>query len=374
MTTAILYSKLNYDSNYKLIQLTPEIFGALNAKKTLEFKATDPEQPVVLCSEDTTWILKQKNHSNTVLLMKEVGSHINSSTPNALIDKAQLCTHHLGFTKLDSELEPRLTEGQINFTSLPIYNGDKSEFLNNTKDRSLTYWSLENVKRCSPCSEREFNNKWHSIGGCVINGYACLLSHDFISRTLHIMLMSCMAENLALDEMEIDRTFEAVKKDIDDTDSNITFTKEMIATVIGKFCTPCGSTTWKLDEKLVSVWYGIIALKKFASSRMISEDEFMIKWKSQFPPYFSCNLDFSVLRGHFYRPLGSGVQYLSVSTLPNDVRDRFKHLFKLQSTWELEEIEPYIKGLNIKGLKIDSFVMKYARRRKQGKRTLVSSR
>ena len=102
--------------------------------------------------------------------------------------------------------------------------------------------------------------------------------------------------------------------------------------------------------------------------------EFLIKWKSTFPPFFACDIDMDMLRGYYYRPQQEHIQYLAKNTLPTDAKERFQMLFALQSTWDLEDIEPFIEPLNTKGLKPELFVMKYARRRKVRGKVLVSGR
>ena len=97
MTRINLYSKLKLDPSYKLIQLTPDLLkvieqsanDTMNQEKNgndsdsdntnhtgLAFKTIDMKDnqtnknDVVLCSSNKTWLLRQKNHSNTVLLME----------------------------------------------------------------------------------------------------------------------------------------------------------------------------------------------------------------------------------------------------------------------------------------------------------------
>ena len=183
-----------------------------------------------------------------------------------------------------------------------------------------------------------------------------------------------MAESLDFDALDCSQAFAAVNKDMGDAGEFNPFSEEVVSTILNKFCSKLENGTFKLRRDIVSQWYGIEALKKFASRAMVPQEEFMIKWKSLFPPYFNCDLEFSALRGHYFRPLGSGIQYFSKDTLPDDPKDRFSYLFKLQSTWELEELAPFVEQLNTKGIKIENFVMKYARRKRQGKRVLVSAR
>lgn len=375
MTTSALYSKLHTEPDYKLLQLNPDVLQALESEGGLAFKASRDEDGVVLCSKTQTWELKQKNHSNTVMVLKEfMPDEVPVISNRSSFGIAEPSTFHLGFTRQHFELEPRSISGEINYGGLSIYSGENKVVPENDNDGGLVKMTLEELRNCSPCSDREFAEKWPALGGCEVNGRACILSQEFISRALHITLMSCMAESLDFDALDCSQAFAAVNKDMGDAGEFNPFSEEVVSTILNKFCSKLENGTFKLRRDIVSQWYGIEALKKFASRAMVPQEEFMIKWKSLFPPYFNCDLEFSALRGHYFRPLGSGIQYFSKDTLPDDPKDRFSYLFKLQSTWELEELAPFVEQLNTKGIKIENFVMKYARRKRQGKRVLVSAR
>ncbi|SCU90782.1 LAME_0E10022g1_1 [Lachancea meyersii CBS 8951] len=375
MPTTGLYSQLHTDEDYKLLVLNSELLAALEAGSKLEFKASSPEDSVVLCSKNKTWLLRQKNHSNTALVMREfIPEDVSDSGIRLPPGVEEPSMYHLAYTKQSKELEARLTKGDIDISMLPIYTGDYQDFKETLQRSNAVRWTLKALQKYSPCSDEEFARKWPIVGGCVVDDVACILSQDFISRVLHILLMSCMAESLDFEALDMSQVFAAVNKDMGEGEEFNPFTLDVVRTVVGKFSKVTDEGKYAIQRKAVSQWYGVEALKKYASRVMISQEEFMIKWKSSFPPYFTCDLDFAALRGCFYRPLGRSIQYFSKQTLPDDPKERFAYLFKLQSSWELEEMIPYIEQLNTKGVKIDNFVMKYARRKRQGKRTLVSAR
>lgn len=366
-----LYNKLNSENGYKLLQLPNDLIEAFE-KGPVKFKSLSNESSnVVLCSEDKTWLLKQRNHSNTVMLLREFA-------PNATIEAEvaeKVNTFGLpkptadwaGFTTLDSELEPKLVSGSIDVTQLDIYDGT---------DVPLTRkLSLEEFKNMCPCSEKEFTEKWFDVAGCVVDGSACLLSERFMLKALHIILITCMAESFDINELSIDKLVDALQKDTTDGKPNV-YTKNVITTVIRKFSSPAASEDgyFKINMPLVAKWYGVSALKIYASKEPISEQEFMVQWKAQFPPYFHCDLDICMLRGYFVRPLKDKIRYISKDTLSPDPKERFKQLFHWQSVWELDDMVPYIQELNTKNLKPDVFVMKYARRKRVGNKFIISAR
>lgn len=385
-----LYSKLDRDSSYKLIQLTPEILSVLKGQDggdgtpTLQFRSLDKlKSNVVLCSHDKTWLVRQHDHSNSVLLFNEFEPE---SEPVGSSDQSTETKHKnkdlLAIANTTYEYELKPINGQLNLDMVPIYNGEL-DFPNNIVTTGTPLLrELSELLEHSPCSTAESEALWHNVCGCKINGYLCILSHSFVSKALHVLLVSSMAESLDLDRLELMDTYRAVTMDMDKETNP--YTIEVVRTVLNKFGRQIAAgkkegglpnEVWSLDKTRIAKWYGIRALQKFISGgKSMPLVEFLIKWKSTFPPFFACDIDMDMLRGYYYRPQQAHVQYLAKNTLPADPKERFQMLFALQSTWDLEDIEPFIEPLNTKGLKPELFVMKYARRRKVKGKVLVSGR
>lgn len=369
-----LYSKLEYNHSYKLVQLAPDLLKTIKESKStrspLQFKSLNEDtSDVVICSDSKTWLVKQKNHSNTVLLMKEFIPEEEPSVEDVPSFGLPLPNKSLvTFAKTEFEFETRDVEGQLNLDLLSVYNGeiDFPQYPDKMKIKTF-----QNLLDNSPCSKLECENKWHELGGSIVNGYVCILSQAFMSKALNITLTSLMGESLNLEKLDLEESFMAVHKDTDG-DFN-PYTKSVVETILNKFgYYERESNTWKLNMATIAKWYGIEALKKYVGRISMPVDEFFIKWKAMFPPYFPCDLDIDMLRGYHYKPSGTNIQYISKDIMSTDPKERFKDLFKLQSQWDLDDIAPFVVDLNTKGLKIDNFIMKYARRRKiPGKKTII---
>ncbi|CAB4256551.1 similar to Saccharomyces cerevisiae YCL016C DCC1 Subunit of a complex with Ctf8p and Ctf18p that shares some components with Replication Factor C [Maudiozyma barnettii] len=375
-----LYSKLkqeNSNISYKLIELNDDLMHVLKDKDTcrgLRFKSLDNEKShVVLCSEDKTWLVRQKDHSNMSMIMHE-GVVDNSMVidPSSLFGLPPPITDYIGFARTTYEYETIDTEGRLHLDFVPIYDGEK-DFSPPKHQQGLIF---EDLLKKSPCSKGEALAQWHSLGGSTIEGQVCLLSSQFISKALHVTLMSVLAESMKLNELKLKSSYEAVNKDMDSGFNP--YTVEVVETVLNKFGRQTDITsqepTWELNNSAIAKWYGIQSLKKYVNKSALPIDEFMLQWRSQFPPFFPCDIDMTMLRGHYYQPQEKQIQYFARNTLSMDPKDRFKTLFKLQSSWDLRDIEPFIEELNVKHLKIDSFIMKYARRRRVGKHYIITSR
>ncbi|SMN21939.1 similar to Saccharomyces cerevisiae YCL016C DCC1 Subunit of a complex with Ctf8p and Ctf18p that shares some components with Replication Factor C [Maudiozyma saulgeensis] len=376
-----LYSKLKQDNgsiSYKLIELNDDLMKVLkdkNTRKGLQFKSLDNEKShVVLCSKDKTWLVRQKDHSNMSMIMHEgvVDDDSMVIDPSSLFGLPPPITDYIGFTRTTFEYETIVTEGRLHLDVIPIYDGE--QHFKPSKD--LEGLSFEDLLKNSPCSRGESLAQWHSLGGCTIEGQVCLLSPQFMGKALHVTLMSVLAESMKLNELKLKSSYEAVSKDMDSGFNP--YTVEVVETVLNKFGKqinlPSEEPMWELNNSNIAKWYGIQSLKKYVNKSALSIDEFMLQWRSQFPPFFPCDIDMAMLRGHYYQPQEKQIQYFARNTLSMDPKDRFKTLFKLQSSWDLRDIEPFVEELNVKHLKIDSFIMKFARRRRVGKHYIITSR
>lgn len=381
MTVVNLHSKLTLDSTYKLIQLTPDLLKVIerndsNLDTGLEFKTLDVtgenkhKSEVVLCSSDKTWILRQKNHSNTVLLMKEYKPEKKVDVPEHLLFgyKEQPSLDLMGFSTTTYEYETNLIQGKINLDMVPFYDGELNFGQNFGQDAKTVYLrTIDELVKNSASSKEECLEEWHKIGGCIINGYICLPSDDFMSQALNVTLVSILGGSLDMSKLTLDETYKLVTDDIDEEYNP--YTLEVIRTVLNKFGTKFTKEEddveyWELNKQVIAKWYGKQALNKYARQHSVAIDEFLINWKSMFPPFFPCDIDINMLRGLIYKPTDDSIRYISRATLPMEPKDRFKVLFNLQSNWLLEDMAPFVEELNTRGLKLDNFIMKYARRRR----------
>lgn len=68
------------------------------------------------------------------------------------------------------------------------------------------------------------------------------------------------------------------------------------------------------------------------------------------------------------------MRYIDSNQLPKNPKDRILLLLSIKSAWELDELTPFIKEIVPNNVKIANFVMKFARKRQVGSKTIISSR
>lgn len=340
-----MYANVHQDRHYKLMELTPQLLKLIEENnEPLTVKASGNDSEIVMCTKDQTFAIRQRNHSNTVMIM----------TANK--EEEHLC----GYTTMHSVYEVHKASGSIDITDIPIYDGADS-----LKGLKSTI-TLEKLKNDSAISEKEFDAVWFSLNGSAYNYTAIILSDDFITRTLHVMLMSIMAAKLNIDELSLIEVYQSMEEDPE-------FTIDIIETVLRKFVKG-EREPFVMNKTKIAQWYGNEALRKHASKKPLTVSDFLFKWKSELPPFFDCPIDLPLLYGHFCAPLPDRVQFVSRSSLPSDVNNRLKVLFKLQSTWELDQLMPFVEEFNVKGVKPENFIMKFAKKKKVGKKIMITPR
>jgi sister chromatid cohesion protein DCC1 len=342
-----IYANVPQTYSYKLMELNPELLQVIQEnKESLQLKAPRDDSEIVICTKDQTFRVRQRNHSNMVMIARQGRKDDNN--------------FFCAYTKMSSVFEVKKFTGKIDLSGIPLYDGQDSI----SKLRNSV--TIDELKKVSAISDGEFDTMWFSLNGSSYNGIPIVLTDDFITRALHVMIMSVMAESLNFDELSLIEVYRSMEEDSD-------FSIDIVETILKKFATG-EEEPFTLDKTKVATWYGIESLRKHCNSKMIDVSDFLFKWKSDLPPFFECPIDIPLLKGHFVTPLPERIQCISKLELPSDIQSRLKHLFKLQATWELQDIVPFIEEFNLKGVKHENFIMKYARKKKQGKKIFISQR
>lgn len=373
-------------TGYKLLQLTPELLAHIEddsiTTKSLTLKPMDgPKSELVLCTDSSTFVIKQKMHSNCVLLMSRSDRAVeqdisapeysgNTSTDRGDDAEETMCTYE-AYSQQCFELEPRKIEGKINIAQLPIYDGPDKPLLSTSYTLTI---SLSQFSESSPCSNKEFYDQWYASNGCMLAGQACVLPGRFIDKQLHLLLLCIVGAELDIaNGLTMEQCKVAMGSNFQESNIEKTDLEQILKTILMKFSKNPVTTgenqdsqVYQLDLGKIAQWYGKKCLSKNCSNfQYIGIDDFMIKWKSSFPPFFSCDIDLEMLLGFYCKDLNHNkLCYLDDVMLPQDPKQRFSRLFSIQKSWLQQEIWPFVKDLNHQNLKPETFLIKYARRKR----------
>lgn len=336
------YQELKPDAEYtyKLLQLPPEMLETIKSSRgeiILKSTTGDDGDHLVVCSGDKTWKLRQMNHSNHVELLDNI--NINQRLPenNVL----------LGFATASYEYELSAFKGLINKADIPIYNGQDVDSI-----------SIDELLNNSPISPQEFLQNWYQLGGCELNGQAIILLDEWITSILHLIMTILMSQNFDYQQQEGE--IEALAQYV--LAENNSYSPSMVVTILHQFATVSGNK-FKLNNLAISTWFGKQALAQ-SSLTLWQEPQFLIAWKSNLPEFYNVSLDLVNLQGNYCRPIEDRIKYIDANLLSKDPQTRFRQLFQYAPKWDYQEFVPFILPLVSPGKKVDSLVMKYARKKK----------
>ncbi|CAH6719973.1 sister chromatid cohesion protein Dcc1p [[Candida] jaroonii] len=330
-------------TTYKLLQLPPDVLEAMNLQDPIQIKSSRNEADLVMVSPDKTWRLRQMNQTNSVLLMDE------TTRPGSLIGKANL----------PYQYEVVAIDGSINTADIPIFTGQ------------LPYgelYSVEDLLNDSAISKNQFFKHWFNIGGCEIEGRACILSPDFIKEVVDLFLTLVITKQIDYKSEEFNIEETTISSELKGVDSRVT--DNIVTTVLHKFCDFDPKTSkFRVNNEKVAMFYGILALKSL--QKPIDTKEFYLVWKNYLPNFYNIPINLDLLKGWYYK--NSGLHYLDGGELSMDIGTRIKELFACTGQWELEDMEPYLK-MFVVNKKVESLLLKYAKVKRVGSKKIVVPR
>lgn len=137
----------------------------------------------------------------------------------------------------------------------------------------------------------------------------------------------------------------------------------------------------------IVIWFGLQVLQSKEGTEL-AIDDFIDLWTAAIPISLSdltsspsgdqsashLPLDLTNLVGNYIKVSPSRIIYFTKSQLSDNPKTRFAQLLAVKSTWELNEIVPFLEDIRNKSVKMESFIMKFAKKKTVGKRVYVSAR
>ncbi|SGZ56119.1 CIC11C00000000053 [Sungouiella intermedia] len=348
------------DHVYKLVQLPPDLVAYMkdSPQKPLHFKSpASSNNHLVLCTDDSTYTVRQVNHSNTVLLVNDMsvnkyGKKMVGLNDNPSFPDSQNTLLAIGLSTYQYQLTS--TPGYIDSKDIPIYDG---------RSKVDVFKTVDQVRNDSPIAVSAFFPAWYRIRGCDINGLAVILAPEFVTEVLHTLISILIAQKL--DNFTLQDIEERAK------DQNSNYTKDILVTVTENFCERKDGML-QLHKPNIAQWFGIETLKSCLQA--LPDKELLLKWKSSLPPFFNVLLDLSLLHGYYCRPTVGKIRYLPRDSLAGDIQTRVKEMFLIVKEWDFDEFLPYVAEFVPSTKKPDAVILKFARKKRVGKKFVVCPR
>jgi sister chromatid cohesion protein DCC1 len=345
----VLNSSIDPTNQYRLLELSPRLLKAVETNSHLQIKSSHNSGDVTLCTESKTFKLRQINQSNTLLIVN--GEEVEDNAVTA-------------FGTASSFLEGQEIIGSIDLTTVPVYRGDGEI----TKTESSIEETVESLRSRSPASNEEFEALWTQNIGVEVKGVACLLDNQMTSTILTDILLTAVSKKMSLNNVD---------RDLIVSQSSIEEDRPVIEQVFRRFTSLGHDETtiaYMFEAKAISHWYGLQVLRENAKSTNLNIMEFLDRWKQAIPVNLGVELNIDDLVGHYVVPNPDTIRYFTSSILSDKPKTRFHQLFTIKSSWDFEEIVPFIEDIRNKSVKMESFIMKFARKKTVGKKVIVTAR
>ncbi|KAH3662264.1 hypothetical protein OGAPHI_005513 [Ogataea philodendri] len=337
-------------SSLRLVELGPEVLQAIENKSELYLKSAGSDDYPVLVTPSKTFKIRQKSHSNCVLLIQNQGET------------------GFAYSQFNNELLLSSIEPSVNIKGVSVL-----KHLSQKPEQKPI--SLETIYENSPISKNEFEQLRPELNLVDLEG-SCYIMHDeLVCDCLSTILRSTIEELVdSGDEMHImtrlqsidaDWVIQAVQKHQEEQ-----FPREIRDTVLAKYTTRTGSSLSFRNEKIVRL-YGVLLLKNSPADTKL--DDFTLNLRLNMPSNYHPDIKLEYLNGNYIEENGC-IRYFAETDLSPIPAERISELFKLKKEWKLGEIEPFVQRINTKNLKTEKFLIKFAKVRRSGKNIIVTGR
>ncbi|TIC19762.1 hypothetical protein E3Q12_04123 [Wallemia mellicola] len=317
-------------NDFKLLELNDELVKALDDQKLLLFKG-DGDEDVVLCTQDNTYSLKNRMHSNSLTMLDESTNKDEYSIAHTFheILEVQKCSPNID--KIDMLLSHRVLL-------------DPTEVDNNVEER-LKY-DYDRISSEIQASDKEIRQAFTDRRIVCFNGEYRPVDPECLLRTLDVILNTLELVDMSFNKVDKDELADSINKD-----HNIN--REYISTVIGWYMN--SDTT--LDSQAFVKEIGLSLLK--VQSRATAFEKFLDDWKSRsgYELQDQCNLN--LLKGYYLIEAGQ-ITYFTTSSLSKNPSKRFQELFKTRQKWFSVDFIPFIRDLG-DSKELERMVMKFCR-------------
>lgn len=365
------FNQLSAESGhtYKLIQLPPDVLSHIeNGSEPLQLKSSPGElTDLTLCTNDKSWRIRQMNHSNSVFLLNDLNiNHMgqkiqhDSNKENEPGKTIETLNMLMGFASNSFEYELTPTPGNINAERLPIYNGTGFK---------PTGYSEKDLLLDSPVSNNQFFKLWYDLCGCEVQGSAVILSRDFVTYFLSVLIPVIISIDGAYSSeeynLEVKQILVLMAKE------NELYTPQICWSILHKFGEVDENVgKFKLKNIVITRWFGIQALSRQALA--MDCKQFLLLWKGSLPHFYNVPLDLEQLKGYYFKPTSTLIQYLDPNSLSQvNAGSRIKELFLVSKEWDLGDFVPFIQEFIPTGKKPDSIILKYAKKKRMGTNRFV---
>ncbi|XP_047338415.1 sister chromatid cohesion protein DCC1 [Impatiens glandulifera] len=316
-------------------KLVPDI---LNQRVTLR---GEPNDDTVLCTQSKTYSVKFVGTSNSVLLIPPENSDSNGDSEKKLI--APVFKVAIGNMEL-VEVAPKLDKLKLLLSEKPYKDDDVEEMV-----ESLYEWD-DLVERVQ-ASDDQIRSGLETLSAVEIGKYWRIIDEAYMDSVLSMLLNNAILNDWSLNELNESNVVSTLEAD--------GFLGKIARHCLKVFGSKVDDCVWRLEEKRVCLHYA----KRVLIGGKMKLENFMVEWEKKVPDGMVAK--FEMLEGEVLVEkigIATWIYGFSVSSLPATPAERFGVLFRERSRWKWNDLQPFIRDLNVPGLSSDGLLLKFTRR------------
>lgn len=323
----------------------------------------DESGHVVLCTSSSTYSVTKIETSNTILLVEppskprqlsndggsgndddgdDGGLTLGTTSTRMGTSVCASVNHHLELTLCHPPVAAELRR----LLSPSMYKGIEYEHRQTT-----TMMSKETLFDAVLASPAEITAGMRQVHAFVFNGFVRLLHPILINELLDFFFLTVAEHELDLKRIHIASVVSFLPQ----------FDPQVVAFFLAEVCSEPATESTPVGVVSISSMYVILtrARHMLLAHETWQCSEFMSKWRKAVPTIWASDLQISLLAQHalaiIESPTSSGggggnddrgaIKRFFVESLSNDVKERFRQLFKTKSKWEDADIRPYLRDL-----------------------------
>ncbi|CAO3612565.1 unnamed protein product [Mucor hiemalis] len=366
METKLVYKEKFEKNSYSLVELgTPALVEAFESGSSIVIKGL-PEDEAVLCTDSKTFVVRQVNTSNSIILIeKEVRdqrSYVHDNVSNTI----ELLPCIARLSRLDELLKD---------TS---YSGPEKE--SSESKKLYTFTDLLSVVQAS---EKELLDGLSVRGAFEHEGYYRVLDRDFLFRLFDSLMTNSTTNQIDLSQMSLGEAKRCIVDEQRQLGQQENIPDNVLTAAINvmiKNDNHGGDESFILEfcQRKTCRFLGEWLLTNPEGKRWKLED-FMTYWKSMGHDIFEPELTY--LKGLYvqyetvkFQVTEKYIYYFPVNQLSTEPPQRFAALFSEKPLWSLEEIEAFLDDLAPSKKEKETLLLKFARAHRTQNTTLYGSR
>ncbi|KAG8177733.1 hypothetical protein JTE90_026575 [Oedothorax gibbosus] len=344
-----------------LLQLNKEIAAGLFEGDTLIIRG-DLEDPAVLCTNKTTYELKEAETSNSLLLMPEMQWPENCQESSLKVVPQNISGIFHTYYEL-RELKPSFKKLRA------ILEGNSYKGKEYEADENVQNYTFEMLLDVIQASAEELKAEIIRMQTCNINGHVRVLDFDYKFNVFSSILNVIESRSIPLDKIPKDPVIETLE-DLEP--------KEILELCFSWFTKATGEVDENgnqlhtLVEELVCKLYAEVLLRSSGKFRL---HDFLESWQRSVPEGMKCDLE--QLRGMALTDTNSMpavIFYFPPDNLSENIKERFEHLFKIKDKWWYDDIVPYLEDRASPGNDVKALLIKYTRESTKESKKMYSSK